>query len=204
MRFFKIQLLIIALFAFVGGAALATPYYIEVTVDTSSLDGSGGYLYFQYTPANGADSTATITDYTGGYLAPFRSSEVDGSAVTGLLPGEVVFANTNGINDYNQGIAFDNSILFRIFFSDPAPGGQVGGSSTFSLGLFQDEFGGTPLLTQDGTLFAANLMNDGSVTSDVFAPGVRADVIPEANTLWLFGSGLLGLLGVGRKMKMKK
>jgi hypothetical protein len=201
MKFMKLKLLIIALFVFTASSAFATPVYYNVSIDTSSLSGSDGYLYFQYIPVNGADSTATIPYYSGGSLAPARSSEVDGSAVTGLLPGVVTFANTNAVNDYNQGITFGDGIYFQVLFSTPAPDGILGGSSTFSLGLFQDEFGTIPLLTGDGTLFTTDLMNDGTTSASVFASGASVKYVPEVGTLWLLGPGLLGLLGIRRIKK---
>jgi hypothetical protein len=195
-------LVIIALFLLAASSAFANEFFYEVSLDTSSLNGTDGFLYFQYIPVNGASSTATIEGFTGGTLVPSRSSAVvDDSAVTGLLPSYVTFANTNAVNDYNQGITFGNSIFFNVLLSDPAPGGDLGGSSSFSLSLFQDEFGYLPLLTNDGLLFTTDLMNDGTEVASVFADQASVNQVPEAGTLWLLGSGLLGIVGVCRKMK---
>jgi hypothetical protein len=197
MKFLKLQILIIALFIVAASSAFADSFYYEVTIDTSAIADPQGYLYFQYVPVSGADSTATVADFklTGGVLGDQSAEVVDGSAVSGVLPDPVVFANTNAVNDYNQ------AIFFRIFFNGPAPGGDFGGSSTFSLGLFQDEYGASPLLTSDGTLFTTTLLNDGNTLSEVFANEATVTYVPEAGSLWLLGSGLLGLLGICRRIK---
>lgn len=199
MKFLKIKLLVIAFVLSVSTSALAAIGF-DVTVDTSSLSGSYGYLYLQYGGINAVDSTAAVHAFTGGILDPVSSPEVvDGSAVTGQLPGTVVFANTNGINDYNHGILFGNNLKFTLVLDAPAFGGVPGGSSTFSLGLFQDEFGLTSLL--GGTLFSMNLINDGSTSLDLLSGEADVTPTPVPAAVWLLGSGLLGLAGVGRRQK---
>jgi hypothetical protein len=50
-------------------------------------------------------------------------------------------------------------------------------------------------MTSDGTLFTANLMNDGSVNTTLYTGNVSATV-PEADGLWVLGMGFLGFAGV--------
>lgn len=194
MKLQKLLLFTLTLFLFAASTSFADGFFdftindstLSLTVDTSSLSGTDGFLYFQYNPLNAADSTATISNFlTDGVLASSRASEVDGSAVTGLLPGDVVFANTNAVNDYNQGITFGDSIYFDLLFSNPIPGGQEGGGTTFSMGLFGDEFGAVPI---PGFTFWSDLKNDGSIYT------------PEAGTLWLLGPALLGLFAVRKRI----
>jgi hypothetical protein len=199
MKFIRLQLLLVVLFLLAASSASADTL-LSVTVDTSSLDGDAGYLYFQYVPVMAVDSTATVFNFQGGQLAPSPSLEVvDGSAVSGALPGPVTFANTNAINDYNHGITFGDSLSFLVNFSSPVFGGDPIGSSTFSLGLFADEFGLTELL--GGTLFTASLGNSRTVAIDALANQASLSEVPEAGTMWLLGSGLVGLIGVGRKIR---
>jgi hypothetical protein len=201
MKLSKLLILSIVLVFLAAGSVFAAPVY-NVSVNTSSLSGTDGYLYFQYVPVNAAESTATVSGFSGGTLAPANASNVvDGSAVTGILPGSVTFANTNGINDYNHGFTFGNSLSFLLSFTDPLIGGLPGGGSTFSLGLFGDESGSSPLITSSGTVFSADLVNDGSVSPVTVAGISSANPVPEAGTMWLLGSGLVGWVGIGRKIR---
>lgn len=199
MKHSKLLILSLVLVFLAAGSIFASPIY-NVSVNTASLNGTNGYLYFQYVPVSAADSTATVSGFSGGILAPASSANVvDGSAVTGILPGSLSFANTNGINDYNHGFTFGNSLSFLLSFTEPLIGGIAGGSSTFSLGLFEDESGLTSLL--GGTLFASSLVNDGSISTEILSNQASVNPVPEAGTMWLLGSGLLGLVGVGRKLR---
>jgi hypothetical protein len=205
MKFMKIKLLVIALIMFAASSAFASLSY-DVTVDTSSLAGDTGYLYLQYTPANAVSSTATVSNFvTDGALGAQSLNVVNGSAVTGTLPGAVVFANTNGINDYNHAITFGTSINFSLLFAS-TPGTPAGGVSTFSLGLFSDEGGLTPLLNTSGanagTLLMVNLMNDGTTSSQALVSQAAATPTPIPAAAWLLGSGIMGLAGIRRRKQI--
>jgi hypothetical protein len=200
MKFKKLQLLIIALVVFVASSSFAALSY-NVSIDTTSINGQDGYLYFQYVPVNTTNSTATVYNFTtNGTLAGSSSTNVvDGSAVTGQLPGSVAFANTNGINDYNHGIHFGNTMNFILSFSDPVSNLPAGGSSTFSLGLFADEGGENTLL--GGTLFTIDLMNDGTASHTILASEATVNPVPIPGAVWLLGSGLAGLVGLRKKTR---
>ena len=204
MRLLKITLLITAVMLFAASAAFASLSY-DITVDTSSLSGTDGYLYLQYIPvANAVNSSATLSNFlTDGTLGSQSLNVVNGAAVTGTLPGSVVFLNANGINDYNHAIHFGNGLSFNLVLDSANFGAPSVGSSTFSLGLFSDEFGMTPLVTSDGTFLSVSLMNDGTATAQVFANGTTANASPTPipAAAYLFGSGLLGLVGIRRKIQ---
>ncbi len=194
MKFIKLQLLIIALLVFGSTSAFAALTY-DASIDTSSISGQQGYLYMQYDPySTTVASTATVSGFaTDGVLGAQDTVDVvDGTAVTGTLPGPVVFANTYGINDYEQAITFGNTLSFVLSFLNTAPFVSSGtlGSSDFSLGLFSDAFGASPLITPTGTVFTASLVDNGTV------------VTPVPAAFWLLGSGLTGL-GVIRRKKQK-
>lgn len=205
MKFMKLQLLVIVSLLLIAGSAFASFTY-DVTVNTSSLSGDAGYLYLQYFPTNGASSTATVFNFsTNGTLGAQDTVDVvNGSAVTGTLPGTVVFANLNSVNDYDQAITFGKSFSFYITLSAPVTGGATGGYSTFSLGLFADPYGNTPSLADTvnelapGTLFAVNLMNND--TTSVSIDASEATVTPIPGTVWLLGSALTGLIGLKRRI----
>jgi hypothetical protein len=197
MKFMKIKLLVIAVIMFAASSAFASLGY-DVSINTSELFGNDAYLYFQYIPVNGSNSTANVSNFvTDGTLGAQSTNVVNGSAVTGTLPGTVVFANTNGINDYNHAIHLGNAINFLISFSDPAPGGQAGGGSTFSLGGYFDEGGivGYQLLTID-------LHNDGTATAQPLMDEVTITPTPIPAAAWLLGSSLMGLAGFRRRKQI--
>lgn len=208
MKLMKLKLLIVALVLLVANSAFAALSY-NVTIDTSSLSGTDGYLYFTYIPVNGSNSTATVSNYWGGILYPSTSAgDPTATSATGTLPGTVSFTTSTGLTDYNHGTRFGigTGFSFLVSFSDPEPGGVTGGSSTFSLGLFTDENGVTPLFntsginnTAPGTLFTIDLMNDGSTSAQVLANGVDVTPTPIPAAFWLLGSGLVGLVGIRRK-----
>ena len=88
MNFLKIKLLIIAVIMFAASSAFASLSY-NVTVDTTSLNNTDGYLYLQYTPiADAVASTATVSSFvTDGTLGSQSLNVLNGAAVTGTLPG---------------------------------------------------------------------------------------------------------------------
>jgi hypothetical protein len=201
MKHIKPQLMIVALFLFGATSVFSSAIY-DVSIDTSSLSGAAGYLYFTYIPANyAADTVATVTGFSGGSLEAHSSIKVvDGRGVSGELPSSVTFANMYAVNDYNHGITFGNNINFLLSFTDPVSGGLPAGNSTFSLGLFEDELGLTPLMTSDGSLFTAIMMNDGSVSTNTFLNQASIYQAPETGTIFLVGTGLLTLLGLKKRI----
>ena len=204
MKFLKTKLLVTALILFAATSAFASLTY-DVAVNTSGFSGTSGYLYLQYDPQGGASpSTATVSAfYPSGILGPQDTVDVvNGSAVTGTLPGTVVFANTNPVNDYNQAITFGPGFRFVLSFSPPAPGGTSGSVSTFSLGLFKDNLGNIALVNPTGsyagTAFTINLNNDSTTSFSVMAPQAS---VPLPAALWLLGPGLAGLAGIRKRVK---
>jgi hypothetical protein len=161
-------------------------YNLDVTVDTSGL--GTGYLYFQYGP-NGpaAPSTATLQGFVTDGALGLRdtSGEINGVGSSYELPGSVVFDSPSSglfadFSDLNQFITFGNSIAFHVLFADGI--GPLGGASTFSMGLYEDALGATPLVTNDGFLFAEDYAN-----------------VPEPSTLLLIGPALLGVFGLRKR-----
>lgn len=202
MKLKKAHILIFAFMLFAASTSFANSIY-SVAVDTSSLSSTDGYIYFQYIPAgNAVDSIATLSNLEGGVLAALPSENVvNGSAVKGVLPGPVMFSNANGINDYNHGIRFGNNLSFIVSFSGLYTGGEPGGSSTFSFWLFRDANGVEPLITTDGALFMASLDNGGMIMAQAFSDITSFSQVPESETLWLLGAGLIGMVAVSCKNK---
>jgi hypothetical protein len=208
MNFLKIKLTVIAAIIFAASSAFASLSY-DVTVNTSSLAGETGYLYLQYATINGAvASTATVSNFTtNGVLgAPDTTDTVNSSAVSGSLPGNVVFANTNPVNDFEQAITFGNTLSFLVSLSNTPSTASPSAVSTLSLGVFADAFGATPLLNTTpanpnyaGTVAAINLANNGSTSGQSLDGSTDVTPTPIPGALYLLGSGLMGLFGIRRR-----
>jgi len=199
-NFVKIKLLVIAVIMFAASSAFASFSY-DVTVDTSSLNGTNGYLYFAYmTGTNNTPSTASVQSFgTDGSLGATAMGwdANSGQYVTGVLPTTVSFTNgTNMVNDLNQATTFGNVFQFTLVLPDST---SATSGSTFALQLFSDSMGMSPLKTADGTLFTANLNGDGTVSLTVSDAGTQATETPIPAAAWLFGSGLMGIAGIRRK-----
>ena len=207
MKFIKIKLLVIAVIMFAASSAFASLSY-DVTVDTSSLSGTTGYLYLQLNPnfGNTSDATAAVSNFASNGTLGATAPVVYGGNVSGTLPATVTFDNgygtgftQSGINDYNQAITFGNSLSFHVVLNQILNNPATDGSS-FTLSMFQDALGATPLKTADGTMFTVNLNSDGTATTVVADAGTTVNPTPIPAAAWLFGSGLMGLAGIRRRM----
>lgn len=203
MKSIKLQLLALVALLFAANPAFAASY--GVTIDTSSLAGTSGYLYLQL--VNGANidtfsATAQLLDFsTDGTMGATTDGAYTNSNkyATGTLPGELTIANTNAVlNDYNQAITFGNSISFTLVL-DTLGAPDPMSSATFSFWLSQDAAGAIPLLTADGLLFTVDVNGNGVAgMPNVLASQVN--VVPVPAAALLFAPGLLGLVAFKRKL----
>ena len=209
MNFLKIKLLVIAVIMFAASSAFASLSY-EVTVNTSSLAGDSAYLYFNYATQLGSTvaSTATVSGFTtNGVLGAQDTVDVvNGTAVTGTLPGNVVFANTHAINDYEQAITLGQSLSFLVTFASTTSSANPSAASGLILGIFADQYGSTPLFNTNpadpnnaGTVATVALYNNGNTVGTSLDPSANVSPTPIPGALYLLGSGLMGLVGMRRK-----
>ncbi len=188
MKLLKFKLLVAALIVFAASSAFASLTYNE-TVNTSSISGDTGYLYFDFVnPYGGQPGTATVSNFvTDGTLGLVDTTDTLNPASGTLSPGPLVFVNGPTVNglagtDYEQAITFGNSLSFQLVFNGLAVTAPTVKTSSFSLFLSSDGPGASPLLTSNGEV----------VEQDTPTP------IPAA--AWLLGSGLMGLVGLRRKI----
>lgn len=209
---------LLALTALCGAqAAQAAPVTFTVNVNLSGAVavGTSGSLELNFNPGPGdaRPATATVTNFSagGGTLA----SAVDRfGAVTGTLPGTVIFNSTPlQLNDYFQGIQFGSSLSFNVTLSGPAldaPSGATSGS-VFSLLLFKDANGTMPLFASssnpDGFLLRILINPDGSTSVLRDAPASvlnvtqQAAAVPEPATMILLSTGLAGFAATIRRRR---
>jgi len=169
-------------------------YSFNFNVDTSSLNGQAGYMDLQFNP--GISSVAASAAITNFISDAALGAVITAGSVTGTLPAAVTINNTTGFNDYFQAVTFGNSINFALDLS-AAPG--VG--SSFAL-AFVDPTQTIPLLTNDqvnGIATRIDVGPNGAVVTNNSNQVNVATPIPAA--AYLFGSGLMGLVGIRRKMK---
>jgi hypothetical protein len=188
----------------------AGPVVYHVTVNTSSVSGTSGFLEMQFNP--GAVSTqlatATVSSFNGGG-GTLGSADPNIGDVGGTLPGSLTFINDQALNDYFQGFTFGSGLSFVLTLDGPAitsPNGIATAGSTFALSFFDSAV--TPILTNQGALSGAagmvDINVDGTTTATAFPNGTAPSVVtfaapglvPEPSTLALLASGVL-LIGFG-------
>lgn len=154
------KLSIFTLFAICSlNQALATAF--QVTVDTSSINGSAGLIDFQFNPGTGA-ATAELLSFSsvggllGGPLAPIGD-------VTGTLPGTVTIENSTGLNDYTEQFTFGSSFNFILDLQ-----GDLAGSGFF-LALYSPNFA-APLLTNGEFIGIVNIDGQGVILDPITFP----------------------------------
>ena len=105
----------------------------DVTINTSSLSGTGATLTFDFLAGGDTQSNSvSILDFsTNGTL---MSGGVNSGAVIGSLLGTATLTNASFFNELQQGITLGSTISFQVDMTTHAP---AGGSlpDTFSLFL---------------------------------------------------------------------
>jgi hypothetical protein len=186
------------------GTSAAQAAMYQVSVDTSSLAGSNGYLDLQLNPADVSAPTATAAiSNLQGSLTLLAAADVAGGA-GGALPGVVSLNNSSAFNDYFQSVQFGNvfSVILDIngdFLTQPSLLG-----TSFALSLYAAD-GINPLLSTDasGALVIFALANQ-AITFQTFADtngthAAQVAPVPLPAGVWLLLSGLLGIARLTRK-----
>lgn len=204
--------------------ALAKSITYQVNVNTSSVQGTDGYVDLQFNPAAQSgqqEATATVSNYTGATNpnpASPNTSTSGNVTVTGgapLTPASVIVFDTgtggsSASNYYLTDQAFTKSITFDLSLSGPEvqnPNGN-GGGTTFYLSYFDTN--GNPNLTSDadGIVAAVTISPNGTTTTQTF-PGPSGGspvvtfgplaTVPEPSSAFLLVSGGIGLLVFARR-----
>ena len=166
------------LFSFVAAVALlavaaspraqADTVSVSVSINTSSLSGQAGGIYFQFNPGLNADlASVSILDFSltpPGALDPSSALNFsDGGASGSLDSNDLTIANTFALNDYGEALTFGSEITFLINLNLPAQLTGHSGSELLVQVTGPDLL--TPLLTADpqGNLITMSYDTTGAV-----------------------------------------
>lgn len=192
-----------------GALSAPAAALFDVSIDTSSLAGNGGFLIFQVEGPAGADTLSiALSNFNfDGSFDPLDADLCFGDTpcpITGELGTDptVSFSNDAGVPpvfiEYLQPLVWGNQLSFRLVFAGMAldnPTVPSPGSTSFAVLLLDNAF--QPLLSEDilnGSIlsFAAG---DGKVTLSNYSPSGEAALseVPEpaAAALALLGFGLI-------------
>src|ERR1022692_1948760 len=180
----------IATALFLPPAVTAQSVVYLVTVDTSSLSGSG-FLDLQFNP--GASSLGAIASISAfNPTTGLSNSPVLRGNASGALPSPITLTNGNNnsdtahstqLNDNFVGFTFGHSLSFLVAFSGSAlsqPNPAFFSGSTFGFSIYSND-GVTPLLTTNanGYAFTIDVNPDGSTTVSGFSAAANVVINPN-------------------------
>jgi hypothetical protein len=164
-----------------GGSVL-----YHVTVDTSALAGTSGFLDFQFNPgalteALAADAAVTNFSTTSGGAT---GAATFGGDASGSLAGTLQLDNRTTLNEARQGFTFGSQLSFDVRLSGPALTAPARGrfGSTFALSLLGPD-GTTPLESGDPSGAVARIaVSPGGATFEL-ANGVASPPVTQVAAL---------------------
>ena len=167
-KLYSVRALFGLLFLLSGVApALASPMTYNVTVDTSSIEGTAGSLDFQFNPGALLTQAASLQILNFASDGTLAGSPVLTGHANGALPATVTLDNGTAFNDYFEGFKFGSTLAFDVSLFGPAlsaPDGVSTSGSTFAFSMFSDAAGTIPALPTD-------TINGFAVTVDVNLDG---------------------------------
>ena len=185
-----------------SSATFAQSYLI--TVDTSAIAGTHGYVNFQFNPADllAPEADASILQWAGG-ITLLDAPLIEGS-VTGELPGTVSLNNSTAFNDYFHAAQFGEAFSFVLQLAANVSIPTSSPGTSFALALYAAD-AMTPLLSGDisGSIVRFELRPDG-VDYQTFGPDasspsvVQVSPVPLPAAAWLLLSGVVALFGAAR------
>lgn len=180
-------------------AAVAGPIY-QVSIDTSALAGTTGYLDFSYNgPADAGLGSARITKLVGNFLPETYMSE----GTSGDVNSGIELVNQTGFNFFDQAVVFGGMFRFDVILAPL----DVTNGIVFTIALFDARF--SQYLGVDGNLLEISVMPDMpneifvAPDSDVPLDIVTVAAVPEPSDWLLLMTGLL-LISFTRHMQPRR
>lgn len=181
---------------------------VSVKIDTSSLSGQDGGIYFQFNPGLNADlASVNIANFSvapPGALDPASPLNFsDGGASGSLDSNDLTISNTFALNDYGEALTFGSDITFLVDLNIPSTLTGNSGSELSVQVTGPDLL--TPLLTADpsGNLVTMSYDTTGALTVLSTNPNTAAvsavSAVPEPGGWALLGTVLVPLFLVRRK-----
>lgn len=181
-----------------GNAGLQASTF-DVTINTTSLDGTNGGIYFQFSPGLNADpASVSITDFlltSPGALSPTSALNFfDGGASGSLDSGNLAIANSFALNDYGEALKFGSLISFVVTLNTPAALHGNSGSALSVQVTGPDLL--TPLLTSDPAGNIVDIAYDQTGSLNVLSTSgnagvTQASATPEPHTFMTIAAFLL-------------
>jgi hypothetical protein len=226
-RTFRITAALILLLLGVSAQSPARAGFVsyQVNVDTSSVSGTPGSLFFQFNPGDSTalSAMATVTGFQGDSGTLATTAQYFGDA-SGLLPDPLTpltLFNDQAFNAVLQDFTFGSSLSFDVSLSGQGVGATTGATaspfisagSSFALSLFDSQ--GDILLTTDpnGSVVTLNLNVDGSTSVETFstpsggppAASVNPAVspAPEPCSLTLLASAFPTAFAIGLRLRRR-
>lgn len=175
-------------------AALAGPVY-HVSLDTSSLAGSTGFLDLGFLGLETPNPTfARLNNFSGDF---FGDAILEGDAVGDVVSG-VVLGNRTGFNYFDQAVRFGGLLSFDVSFETEYE--LIG--TTLSVALLDSDF--ASYLGAEAHLLTIDVLANTPAVIDVLAPGlVSVAEVPEPREWLLLATGLF-LLGATRRLQQRR
>ena len=194
------SILVVAMLAAFGSTAAADVVTsFNISIDTSSLNGTIGGIYMSFTPGFDSDpASVAISGFDPAAGLPGGPALTHGGVTGTLDTADLVFTNyLYQLNDYGELVTFTNTLTLQVTFD--LPDTLNGGSgSEFDLGLTLGDLS-TPVLTTDpsGNIIAIPYDLNGAFSPASTSPSATvtpagAAPTPEPGTFFL-----LPLIGIG-------
>jgi ABC-type amino acid transport substrate-binding protein len=174
-------------------SSLASAAIYHVDVDTSSIDGQGGFVGFGLNGTGAPFVNATISQFFGAHLGALDS---DGTFnVLGDLSSSLKL-DSHFANQLTQGVVFGKKLQFDVDFAADQDLSNLGTSFTFS--ILDNNFAALLGNDPDGYVVRAEFTPGTALSFTSNTAAATISPVPEPETYALIGLGLLGL-GLRRK-----